>query len=144
MKKLLLSLSIFFFTTISFSQNALSLDGTNDYVNCGTGTSLNITGTAITMEAWIYPTSWRTNIWQGNVISKEGTGTGYMLRVGAGGKLNMNVGNGPGAGTWNELSSSTTVLTLNTWQHYLIFYFMQMTENKDNIGTLFICSPWIG
>ena len=117
MKKLLLSLSIFFFTTISFSQNALSLDGTNDYVNCGTGTSLNITGTAITMEAWIYPTSWRTNIWQGNVISKEGTGTGYMLRVGAGGKLNMNVGNGPGAGTWNELSSSTTVLTLNTWQH---------------------------
>lgn len=120
MKKIssfLLSISLLLISCNFFSQNGLSLDGANDYINCGTGTSLNITGTAITLEAWIYPTSWRTNIWQGNIISKEGNGTGYMLRVGAGGRLNMNVGNGPGAGTWNELSSSTTVLTLNTWQH---------------------------
>ena len=67
------------------------------------------------MEAWIYPTSWKAQVWQGNIISKESTtGTGYMLRAGAGGKLNINFGSG---GPWNELTSATNVLTLNTWQH---------------------------
>ena len=115
MKNLLLIVCGLILISSSFSQNSLSFDGVNDYVNCGNDTSLNITGTAITMEAWIYPTSFKSQVWQGNIISKEGTtGTGYMLRAGAGGKLNINVGSG---GPWNELTSSTNVLTLNTWQH---------------------------
>ena len=99
---------------LSFGQNALSFDGSNDYVDCGNDISLQITGTAITLEAWIYPTSWRTNIWQGNIINKETTFQGYMLRCGAGGKLNFNIGSGT---SWNELNSSSTILSLNTWQH---------------------------
>lgn len=110
---ILITTLAFNFNTIS--QNSLNLDGVNDYVNCGNSSSLNITGTAITMEAWIYPTSFKSQVWQGNIISKESTsGTGYMLRAGAGGKLNINFGSG---GPWNELTSSTNVLTLNTWQH---------------------------
>lgn len=35
--------------------NALSFDGVDDYVNCGNGSSLNITDT-ITVEAWVMPT----------------------------------------------------------------------------------------
>ena len=34
------------------AQGQLSFDGTNDYVDCGQGTSLKITG-AITVEAWV-------------------------------------------------------------------------------------------
>ncbi|MGB1041432.1 MAG: LamG-like jellyroll fold domain-containing protein [Flavobacteriales bacterium] len=114
MKKLI-PLLLTFISIYSFSQNSLSFDGINDYVNCGNHSSLNITGTAITLEAWIYPTSWKTQVWQGNIISKESpVGTGYMLRAGAGGKLNINVGSG---GPWNELTSSSNVLTLNTWNH---------------------------
>ena len=103
------------FSINGISQNGLSFDGTNDQVDCGNSTSVQITGTAITLEAWIYPTSWQANIWQGNIINKESlSGGGYMLRCGAGGKLNFNIGSGPG---WNEISSSTNILTLNTWQH---------------------------
>ena len=108
-------LTLIFINLNSFTQNAISFDGTNDQVDCGNDTSVQITGTAITLEAWIYPTSWKTNIWQGNIINKEAlSGGGYMLRCGAGGKLNFNIGSGPG---WNEISSSTNILTLNTWQH---------------------------
>ncbi|MDB4088151.1 T9SS type A sorting domain-containing protein [Flavobacteriales bacterium] len=108
-------LTLIFINLNSFTQNAISFDGTNDQVDCGNDTSVQITGTAITLEAWIYPTSWKTNIWQGNIINKEAlSGGGFMLRCGAGGKLNFNIGSGPG---WNEISSSTNILTLNTWQH---------------------------
>ncbi|MFT4754877.1 MAG: hypothetical protein ACI85Q_002440 [Salibacteraceae bacterium] len=111
----LLALTLFLFNSNFYAQNGLSFDGTNDQVDCGNNTSVQITGTAITLEAWIYPTSWQTNIWQGNIINKESlAGGGYMLRCGAGGKLNFNIGSGPG---WNEISSATNILTLNTWQH---------------------------
>ena len=114
--KSLYFITFFLFLSLSFfSQNSLNFDGTNDFVNCGNSPSINITGNALTLEAWIYPTSWRFNIWEGNIISKESSvGTGYMLRVGSNGKLNVNIGSG---GPWNELTSSTNVLTLNTWQH---------------------------
>ena len=103
-------------SAIGYSQNSLSFDGANDQVDCGNSTSLQITGTAITLEAWIYPTSWKTQVWQGNIINKEAlSGSGYMLRCGATGTLNFNLGNG--TSVWHELSSATNVLTLNTWQH---------------------------
>ena len=40
---------------------AQDFDGTDDYIDCGTGASLNITG-AITLEMWLYPHSLGT--WQ--------------------------------------------------------------------------------
>lgn len=98
-------------------QNALSFDGTNDYVDCGNNSSVQITGNKITLEAWIYPTSWKTQIWQGNIIAKEqngfGNDNGYMLRAGNNGSLNLTLG----SGSWSELISNTNVLSLNTWQH---------------------------
>lgn len=98
-----------------YSQNALSFDGVNDYVDAGNASSVQLTGTAITIEAWIYPTAWRTNIWEGNIINKEddSNNSGYMLRCGNNGRLNFNLG----SGSWNELTSAPSVLTLNTWQH---------------------------
>lgn len=117
MKTRLLTLCALFILTLfafrSLGQNGLSFDGSNDHVICGNSTSVQITGNKITLEAWIYPTSWKTNVWEGNIVNKEAPGAGYMLRAGASGKLNFNLGSGP----WNELTSSAAVLTLNTWQH---------------------------
>ena len=71
--------------------NALDFDGVDDKVDCGNDTSIQITGKYITLEAWIYPTAWKTNAFDGNVINKEynTSNYGFMLRCGAGGKLNF-------------------------------------------------------
>ncbi|MCC6818547.1 MAG: T9SS type A sorting domain-containing protein [Bacteroidia bacterium] len=114
MKKIYLFAIIFIYTTLS-AQNCLDFDGTNDYVDCGNDTSLQISGKYITLEAWIYPTAWKTNTFEGNIIAKEynTSNYGYMLRCGAGGKLNFALGDG----TWHEITTTNTVLSLNTWQH---------------------------
>lgn len=99
-----------------FAQNALHFDGVDDKVDCGTNSTIEITSNTITMEAWIKADVWENNVWEGNIINKEqnaGTSAGYMLRVGEGGKLNMNLGNG----NWNELTTQNSVLSLNTWHH---------------------------
>ena len=97
------------------AQNTLDFDGTDDRVDCGNDTSIQISGKALTLEAWIYPTAWKTNVYDGNVINKEynTSNYGFMLRVGAGGKLNFAIGDG----TWRELTTAGTILSLNTWQH---------------------------
>ncbi len=113
MKQLLL----LFLCTISisvFAKNTLDFDGANDYVDCGNDTSLQVSGKAITLEAWIYATAWRTNAYEGNVICKEynTSNYGYMLRVGAGGKLNFALGDG----SWHEITTAALMNT-NTWYH---------------------------
>lgn len=99
------------------AQNALWFDGTDDRVSCGNDTSVQITGKLLTLEAWVYPTSFKTNPWDCNVICKEDNSGnyGYMLRVGGSGQLNFGMGNG--TSTWMERNSPSNVLTLNTWQH---------------------------
>jgi len=100
-------------------QNALSFDGTNDRVDCGTAPSVSITGTALTLEAWIYPTSFRANSFEGSIINKEGPNVGYALRCGGTGQLSFAVGSGS---TIIEVLSATNALTLNTWQHVAATY----------------------
>ena len=117
MKKALTLLYIFILSFVCielYAQNALDFDGTDDKVDCGNDTSVQVSGKAITLEAWIYPTAWKTNAFDGNVINKEYnlSNYGYMLRVGAAGKLNFAIGDG----TWREITTGT-ILSLNTWQH---------------------------
>lgn len=115
------SVSTFILCFISFftlAQNALSLDGSNDYVNCGNGSSVQITGTSLTLEAWVYPTFFKTNVWQGTVVSKSSGGSlgidrGYMLRIGNGGQVNFNIG----TGNWREINSAVGAVSLNNWHH---------------------------
>ncbi|MGB0979606.1 MAG: hypothetical protein ACPGVV_09430, partial [Croceimicrobium sp.] len=49
-----------------WGQNGLSFDGIDDRVDCGNNSSLQLSGSAITLEAWIYPTAWASQVWQGN------------------------------------------------------------------------------
>jgi hypothetical protein len=88
-------------------------------VNCGNASSVQLSGTQITLEAWVYPTQWKGAEWGGNIINKEGSGDlGYMLRCGDNGRVNFNLGNG----SWNELSTSQNTLMLNTWQYVAATY----------------------
>ena len=100
---------------VVLSQNALHFDGVDDRVSCGNASSVQITGNQITLEAWIKPSNFGTEYWRNNIINKEVwvPEAGFMLRCGAGGKLNFTLGNG----SWHELVSSSAVLTANTWQH---------------------------
>ena len=93
---------------------ALEFDGTDDYVNIPS-TDLNFSGTSMTLEAWIYPTAWATNVYDGCVVVKEDFSmNGYMLRVGNNGQAQFTLGNGS---SWYDATSSTGVLSLNKWQH---------------------------
>lgn len=90
------------------------------YAQVADAPELNPT-TSITLEAWIYPTSWRTNIYEGSIITKEQASgsAGYILRCGASGKLSFAFGSGS---AFPELATTTSVLTLNTWQHVAATY----------------------
>ena len=118
-----LSLLVLFMIVMQFSlraqANSLDFDGIDDYVLCGNNPSVNISGNAITLEAWIYPTSFQPNVWQGTILRKEGAGAnGYMLRVGASGQVNFAIG----TGSFGQITSPAGVLSLNTWHHVAATY----------------------
>ena len=104
------------------AQQGLSFDGIDDKVDIGNGSALQITGNTITIEAWIYPTSWRTNVFEGGIVVKEmnSSNNGYMFRAGNGGRLNFAFGaNGQ---PWKELTTTANTLSLNVWQHVAATY----------------------
>ena len=53
---------------------ALSLDGNDDYIEVPDSSSLDITN-AITLEAWVYPESW-DNAYENNILTKSGETSG--------------------------------------------------------------------
>jgi len=106
------------FTFKAYSQigaNALEFDGSN-YVNCGTSSSLEITGSTITLEAWIKPASFGSaGCYANTIVSKEGGSThGFGLRCGGNGLLDFYVSQGwyaPG------VTSPENALKTGIWQH---------------------------
>ncbi len=105
-------------TLDAYAGTALEFDGDNDWVNCGNDSSLNITN-SITIEAWIKPSAWKSHVWKGNIVAKEGDKSGYMLRCGDHGRVNFNVG----TGNWNELTTNIEdSLLLNKWNHIAAIY----------------------
>jgi hypothetical protein len=92
---------------------ALDLNGASDYVDCGNGPSLNITG-PMTISAWIYPTGAGSSTLPRVVDKSNGTGgadpgyklylrsaNGYILTLSAGGVY----------------PNSTLAVSLDTWNH---------------------------
>jgi hypothetical protein len=94
--------------------NTLWFDGNDDWVDCGYDASLQLTGGAITLEAWIKADTWRSNIWEGSIIEKEQASpdNGYMLRCGDNGSANFIIGNNG----WSEITASN-VMELGRWHH---------------------------
>ncbi len=113
------------FTTISLSSGiedngagyALDFDGTNDYIDCGNNPSIQISGTAITMEAWIKPTKVGTM----SILKKCGIiggGTGYELYCGSAGFVYCRF-NGNDA---SRALSTTSYPSTGAWIHVAATY----------------------
>ena len=120
MKKIILFYSFLLAFPVLFAQNGIDIDGDNDRINCGNDATVGITGTSLTLEAWIKPRAWRAEVWRGGIIVKEDDDVnhGYMIRCGDDGKLNVNIG----SGAWNELTTDAGTLVLGEWQHVAATY----------------------
>ena len=99
---------------------ALQFDGTDDLLNCGNGSSLQITGNKITLEAWINVNEFKSQPFAGSVIVKDqgSNSSGYMIRCGGNGIINFNLGNG----SWHEINSPANSIQLNSWHHVATTY----------------------
>lgn len=99
---------------------ALQFDGTDDLLNCGNGSSLQITGNKITLEAWINVTEFKSQPFAGSVIVKDqgSNSSGYMIRCGGNGIINFNIGNG----SWHEINTPANSVRLNQWHHVAATY----------------------
>jgi len=117
MKSILLLATTILHLTWATAQNnyALSFNGSSN-LDCSNPAAFNISGHAITVEAWIYPTAFGANYWDGSIIAKDAlTVTGYVLRCGGTGRLSLVIG--VTGNVWVEAVSSNNALTLNQWQH---------------------------
>jgi len=74
---------------------------------------LNIT-TPFTLEAWVYPVVFKSNIWDGSVISKETDFSGYSLSIGGNGQGRFVINSG---GSWFAAEAPAGSFKLNVWQH---------------------------
>jgi hypothetical protein len=48
-------------TYSSANGGSIVLDGVDDYVNCGNNNSINVTGSGLTLSAWVYRTALNSN-----------------------------------------------------------------------------------
>lgn len=105
--------------------NTLNFDGSDDYVDCGSG--LNISGTNISIEAWIYPTDLKDASYKNTIIGNDYwdgvDNEGYVLRFGGStGDLDFTMSYDCGTNTCWKSSSVSNVLTENVWQHVAATY----------------------
>jgi len=97
------------------TSGALTFDGIDSYVNCGTGPSLNLTS-SLTISAWVNPQSFRQNGWQ-RIVDKGNGSKGYSLFLEENTKSIAYVIYG---GT--IVRSNYNVISLNNWQHVAVVY----------------------
>ncbi|RKY09910.1 MAG: hypothetical protein DRP66_01075 [Planctomycetota bacterium] len=93
----------------------LKLDGVDDYVDCGSGASLNLTGD-LTVTAWVYPESFGGNGF-GRIVDKGDAGSGFAfyVREGAGSIAYLTYGG-------DFVVSGSGVIDLAKWQHVAVTY----------------------
>jgi hypothetical protein len=97
--------------------NALNFDGTDDFVNLGQ--SVPYTST-FTYEAWVRAESFKSQVWQGSIITWEfGGNSGIMLRAGGNGVVEAVARYGS---AWYLASSPSNTLQLNHWHHVALVY----------------------
>ena len=113
---------------------SLAFDGTDDYINCGSDSSIdNIFDGGGTIAGWIKVASDGENTY-GRIIDKSsganGAG-GWTLNVqdeGSGAvDLNFMVGHSSQYGRW---ATTAREITLNTWTHFAVVYDDDATSNN--------------
>jgi len=106
------------YDTGKFSQ-AIRLDGVDDYVDCGSGASLNLTG-AVTISAWIRLAAVGTD--QKIAGNQDNTTGGYKFGVFTNNRVEFEIRTSAGAGTLNRGVAGGTALTPGVWYHVVGVY----------------------
>jgi len=92
------------------TDNALMLDGVDDYVNLGD--ALDVTTLAHTSEAWVY---WKGSSYDfSEIFTKDLV---QALAITRNNQLHANFGNGT---SWSSGLNSTTLIPLNKWTHVAV------------------------
>ena len=97
----------------NYNTKSLAFDGANDYVNCGSNSSLDMGAGAYSVSIWVYPTDEAFSDFIGRGTSL-GTGHGWALSKTDSETIYFDIGSG---GVRDGMQSTTGALTLNTWQH---------------------------
>jgi RHS repeat-associated protein len=104
---------------------AASFSGSNQYIDVGNGTSLQITGSAITVEAWINTSESNPNQWKRILVKETPGNADPFIAYGFDRVANTNfVGFGVshGAAGTNVTANSITPLVLGAWTHIVGTY----------------------
>ena len=116
-KILLISCSLLFIQNIKAQNNSILLDGTDDKATIPHNNLFNI-GETFTIEAWINANEWKSEVWAGSIVAKDGSGpdSGFAFRSGNNGALSfvMSV-----AGNWVEVASSP-IMSKKVWSHVAV------------------------
>lgn len=97
------------------SGNAYEFDGIDDYVDCGTDSTLNLTG-SLTISAWIFPKTFGGGGY-GRILDKGDGTKGYSFYV-------KQSTSGISFITYGGVisNSNSGVIALNKWQHAVVVY----------------------
>lgn len=98
-------------------QSSLNFNGSSDDCTIRNDATLNPKD-EITVEAWIKPESFGTNIYDNSIFCKHGWGSGnagYVLRCGASGGVSFNVASS--GGNWQEADSKSGLMATGKWYH---------------------------
>jgi hypothetical protein len=121
-------------------KSALEFNGTNAYVNCGNGASLNLTDN-MTISAWVKVPELLPQNGLGPIIGKKhlgGTTFGYWLTASEYGIITLSVSNG----TVSDSGQSSAKLAANVWQMVtatfssgkIDYYYNGVLFDSDNIS----------
>jgi len=93
---------------------AVNFDGVDDKITVPNHSTLNPTS-ALTIEAWINASAWKTSIWEGTIVGKDqdSPSRGYALRCGNNGCLSFIISDN---GSWKSVDSRPLMKT-NKWYH---------------------------
>ena len=116
-----LIISFFILTTLSFGQNnSFDFDGTDDFVNVPSATSLISGSSGFSMSCWVYPTN-ASSAWpnfDGFIgFRNESNADFYLVQLNST-TVEARFRNSTGT----AFSLSQNGLTLNAWQHYVLTY----------------------
>jgi len=106
------------YDTGKFSQ-AIRLDGVDDYVDCGSGASLNIAG-SVTISAWIKLSA--LGLDQKIAGNQDNTTGGYKFAVFTNNRVEFEIRTSANAGTLNRGVAGGIALTPGVWYHVASVY----------------------
>jgi hypothetical protein len=97
--------------SIPYSSYSMALDGTADYINCGTSAALEIAGD-VSISAWVYITT--GSIYNSIIAKRDSGGTNYQFYTDNSATPLLRFYDGTTA------TSSTGAVSLNAWHHVAI------------------------